>query len=60
MLVTLIAVLIIAGIVGWLVNVLPVVYWIKQIIWGLIALFVVLYLLAAFGVHVPILDKLLH
>ena len=60
MLITLIVTLVIAGLVMWLVQVfLPIDFRFKQIIYVLIGLYVVLVILAAFGVNVPILGKLL-
>ena len=60
MLLTLIVTLVIAGLVMWLVQAfLPIDYRIKQVIFFLIGLYVLLVILAAFGVNVPILGKLL-
>ena len=60
MLITLIVTLVIAGLVMWLVQAfLPIDFRFKQIIYVLIGLYVVLVILAAFGVNVPILGKLL-
>lgn len=61
MLITLIVTLVIAGIILWLVNAfLPIDYRFKQIIYFLVVLYVILTILAAFGVNVPILGALLH
>ena len=60
MLITLLVTLVIAGLVIWLVEAfLPIDYRIKTVIYVLIGLYVVLVVLAAFGVNVPILGKLL-
>ena len=60
MILTLIVYLIVAGLVWWLVeSFLPIDYRIKQVIYVLIGIWVVLVVLAAFGVNVPILGRLL-
>ena len=60
MLISLIVTLVIAGLVMWLVQAfLPIDYRIKQIIYVLIGIFVIVAVLAAFGVNVPIFSKLL-
>ena len=60
MLVTLIVTLVVAGLALWLVEAfLPIDYRIKQVIYILIGLYIILMVLAALGVNVPILGKLL-
>jgi len=60
-LLTLLTVIILGGLFLWLVNAfLPIDYRFKQLIYFLVVIVMVLFVLAAFGVHVPVLDKLLH
>ena len=59
MLISLITTLIIAGLIIWLINAfLPIDYRIKQIIYVLIAIYIIVMILSAFGVNVPILGRL--
>lgn len=59
MLLTLIVTLVIAGLIWWLIEAfLPIDYRFKQIIYVLIALYVIVVILMAFGIEVPILSRL--
>lgn len=61
MLLNLIVMLVVVGLVWWLVeSFLPIDYRIKQVIYVLMGIFVVVAVLAAFGVNVPIFSKLLN
>ncbi len=60
MLVTLIVTLVIIGLLIWLVEMfIPIDFRIKQVIYVLVGIYVILMVLEAFGVHVPVLDKLM-
>ena len=60
MIINLIVMLVIVGLVWWLIeSFLPIDYRIKQVIYVLMGIFVVVAILAAFGVNVPFFSKLL-
>lgn len=59
MLITLIATLIVAGLIWWLVEAfLPIDYRFKQLIYVLIVLYIIVVILKALGIEVPVLSRL--